>query len=187
MAPSYANLILAKFETDTLSRAPFQPFIWGRYIDDIFMMWTRSVQDLNTFTSFLNDIHPTIKFTCDYSFPSIPFLDVNVSLHNGKIVTNFYTKPTDKRQYLLHSLCHPIHTKRAIPSVWLLDSAAFVQPRHSHHAPMNLLTVLTIFTNVVITVISFNGKHSEFTISHGQKHSRHMTLPHWTNQNVFPL
>ena len=37
---------------------------------DIFMIWTRSVQDLNTFTSFLNEIHPTIKFTRDYSFTS---------------------------------------------------------------------------------------------------------------------
>ena len=109
MAPSYANLFLAKFETDALSRAPFQPFIWWCYIEDIFMIRTRSVQDLNAFTSFLNDIDPTIKLT------SIPFLDVNVSLHNGKIVTHLYTKPTDKHQYLLHSSCHPIHTKRAIP------------------------------------------------------------------------
>ena len=60
MAPSYANLLLPKFETDALTRASFQPFIWWRYMDDIFMIWTRSVQDLNTFTSFLNDIHPTI-------------------------------------------------------------------------------------------------------------------------------
>ena len=79
------------------------------------MIRTRSVQDLNTFTSFLNEIHPTIKFTCDHSFTSIPFLDVNVSLHNGKIVTDLYTKPTDKHQYLLHLSCHLIHTKRAIP------------------------------------------------------------------------
>ena len=107
MAPSYANLFLAEFETDTLSRAPFQTFIRWRYIRhllaceqalqfgqakrvsreraserrssrgarsrearDIFMIWTRSVQDLNTFTSFLNEIHPTIKFTRDYSFTS---------------------------------------------------------------------------------------------------------------------
>ena len=116
MAPSYANLFLTKFETDTLSRAPFQPFIWLRYIDDIFMIWTRSVLDLNTFTSFLNDIHTTIKFTCDYSFTSITFLDVNVSIHNGKIVTDLYTKPTNEHQYLLHSSCHPIHTKCAIPN-----------------------------------------------------------------------
>ena len=80
MAPSYANHFLAKFETYALSRAPFQPFIWPHYIDDIFMIWTRSVQDLNTFRSSSKDIHPTIKFTYDYSFSSIPFLDVNVSL-----------------------------------------------------------------------------------------------------------
>ena len=29
MAPSYANLLLAKFETDALLRAPFQPYIYG--------------------------------------------------------------------------------------------------------------------------------------------------------------
>ena len=74
------------------------------------------MQDLNAFTSFLNDIHTTIKFTCDYSFTSTPFLDVNVLLCNGKIVTDWLnTKPADKNQYLLHSSCHPIHIKRTIP------------------------------------------------------------------------
>ena len=73
MAPSYVDRFLAKFETDALSREPFQPFIWWRYIDDIFMIWTRSVQDLNTLTSFLNDIHPTIKFSCDHSSHPYPF------------------------------------------------------------------------------------------------------------------
>ena len=49
------------------------------------------------------------------------------------------------------------------------------------------MNLLTIFTNVAITAISFNGKYSELTISHGQKHLFPMTLPYWTNQNVFPL
>ena len=35
--------------------------------------------------------------------------------YSGKITTDLYTKPTDKHQYLLHSSCHPKHTKRAIP------------------------------------------------------------------------
>ena len=78
------------------------------------MIWTRSVHDLQTFSTNLNNIHPTIKFTSNYSFTSIPFLDVNVSLINGKITTDLDTKPTDKRQYLLQSSCHPKHTKRAI-------------------------------------------------------------------------
>ena len=115
MAPSYANLFLAKFETDALLRAPFQPYIWWRFIDDIFMIWTHSLDDLQTFTTYLNNIHPTIKFTSNYSLTSIPFLDVSVSLYNGTITTDLYTKPTDKHQYLLQSSCHPRHTKRAIP------------------------------------------------------------------------
>ena len=84
-------------------------------IDDIFMIWTHFVDDLHAFTSYLNSIHPTIKFTSNYSFTSIPFLDVNVFVDNGNITTDLYTKATDKHQYLLHFSCHPQHTKRAIP------------------------------------------------------------------------
>ena len=78
------------------------------------MIWAHSVDDVHAFSSYLNSIHPTIKFTSNYLFTSIPFLDVNVVVDNGNITTDLYTKATDKHQYLLHS-CHPWHTKRAIP------------------------------------------------------------------------
>ena len=38
-----------------------------------------------------------------------------VSLHNGIIETDLFTKPTDKHQHLLSSSCYPHHTKKAIP------------------------------------------------------------------------
>ena len=38
-----------------------------------------------------------------------------VSVKDGSIEIELYTKPTDKHQYLLVSSCHPQHTKRAIP------------------------------------------------------------------------
>ena len=84
-------------------------------MDDIFMIWIHSVDDLQTVTIYLYDIHPTIKFTSDNSLTSILFLDVKVSLNNGKITTDLYTKPTDKHQNLWHSLCHPKHNKRETP------------------------------------------------------------------------
>ena len=43
------------------------------------------------------------------------FLDITLSLYNGIIETDLFTKPTDKHQHLLSSSCHPHHTKRAIP------------------------------------------------------------------------
>ena len=93
IAPSHANLFLAKFETDALSRAPYQPHTWLRYLDDIFMIWTHLADDLHALTSYPNSIHPTTNL-----FISIPFLDVNVFIDNGNITTDLYTRATDKHQ-----------------------------------------------------------------------------------------
>ena len=118
MAPSYANLFLGYFEANALENAPFQPHIWLRYIDDIFMIWTEGLDNLKIFIDYLNNIHPTIKFTSSHSSTNIPFLDVSVSLTNdGSISTDLYTKPTDKHQHLLYSSCHPLHTKMPFLSV----------------------------------------------------------------------
>jgi hypothetical protein len=103
------------FEANALANAPFKPHTWWRYIDDIFMIWTEGDDHLNVFINYLNNIHPTIKFTSSHSQTEIPYLDVTVSLHNGNIHTDLYTKPTDKHQHLLYSSCHPYHTKKAIP------------------------------------------------------------------------
>ena len=116
MAPSYANLFLGFFKANALKYAPFQPHTWLRYIDDIFMIWTEGLDNLKIFIGYLNNIHPTIKFTSSHSSTNIPSLDVSVSLTNdGSISTDLYTKPTDKHQHLLYSSCHPLHTKKAIP------------------------------------------------------------------------
>ena len=115
MAPSFANLFLGMFETNALTNAPWQPHTWWRYIDDIFMIWTEGSDRLKIFVDYLNNIHPTIKFTSSHSLTNVPFLDVMVSLHNGIIETDLFTKPTDKHQHLLSSSCHPHHTKKAIP------------------------------------------------------------------------
>ena len=63
----------------------------------------------------LNKKHPTIKFTAEWSKTQINFLDVSVSLENGKIKTDLYVKPTDTHQYLHSSSCHPYHCKKRIP------------------------------------------------------------------------
>ena len=52
---------------------------------------------------------PHHELTCNRSLTSIPSLDANVY---GKIITDLHTNGTDKH-YLLHSLCHLVHTKRA--------------------------------------------------------------------------
>ena len=115
MAPSYANLFLGSFEQKALAAVAHPPLIWWHYIDDLFLLWTHGEEKLNDFITYLNNLHPTIKFTSSFSYNKIPFLDVKVMLLNGRLETDLYVKPTDKHQYLLKSSCHPSHTKQSIP------------------------------------------------------------------------
>ena len=118
MAPSYANLFMGKFEQQAIDNSSLKLFIWWRFIDDIFMIWTHGEEHLKTFIGYLNSNHPSIKFTHEYSnslHQTLPLLDVQVHLINNHVQTDLHTKLTDKRQYLLKTSCHPNHTKKAIP------------------------------------------------------------------------
>ena len=46
---------------------------------------------------------------------TLPFLDTNCAIKNGKIVTDLFRKETDRNQYLLPSSCHPSHVTNNIP------------------------------------------------------------------------
>ena len=45
--------------------------------------WLVGSDKLKVFVDYLNNLHPTIKFTCSHSLTNIPFLDVMVSLKAG--------------------------------------------------------------------------------------------------------
>ena len=40
VAVAFANILMSKLETEILIQSAFQPFVWKRYIDDIFLPWT---------------------------------------------------------------------------------------------------------------------------------------------------
>ena len=50
------------------------------YINDIFFLWEHGEEKLMLCTANINKMHPTIKFTADWSKTSINFLDVTVSI-----------------------------------------------------------------------------------------------------------
>ena len=47
LAPSYANIFMADFETKNVYTYTPQPLWWKRYIDDIFVLWTHGEDELN--------------------------------------------------------------------------------------------------------------------------------------------
>jgi hypothetical protein len=81
----------------------------------VFIIWNHGQEELKKFIEDLNTAHPTIKFTANWSYECIPFLDTLVILKDGTLFTDLYTKNTDTHQYLSAGSCHPHHCKAAIP------------------------------------------------------------------------
>ena len=109
-APSYSILFMDKLERDFLSTSRLIPLVWWRFIDDIFMIWQHSHEELCSFLDALNSFHETIKFTAEISDISVNFLD-----KEGNLSTDLYTKPTDSHLYLHYSSYHPKHQKDSLP------------------------------------------------------------------------
>ena len=101
VAPTYANLFMGKPEKLLLENCPenLKGFLhtWKRFIDDILVMWTGSDAEFLEFFNFLNSFHPTIKFDEPQHSTednSCEFLDLKISIEDGKIATDLYRKDT---------------------------------------------------------------------------------------------
>ena len=88
LAPPYSILIMVELEEEIIRESEYKPYLWWRYIDDIFFLWEHVDNKLRSFIDKINKVHSTIKFTAERSKTSINFLDVTVSL----IVSNFKVK-----------------------------------------------------------------------------------------------
>ena len=113
-APNYANIFMDRFETKALENWPLKPLLWLRFIDDIFMIWTHGEDKLQEFITYLNSIHPTIKFTHEFSYTHISFLDTTVKINEKRELYTLYGKPTDTHLYLHYSSTHRIIDKSAL-------------------------------------------------------------------------
>lgn len=124
VAPTYATLTLGyleeKLHEQILSlwgeeEARSIKSSWKRFLDDCFILWNNSDENLKIFHQLVNNLDPNIKFTLESSDTKLPFLDVLVIKKNSKLFTDIYYKTTDTHQYLHFNSCHPHHTKTAIP------------------------------------------------------------------------
>ena len=113
-ASPYSNLFMTGLEKKIFQNCKFKPFLWLRYLDEIFCIWTQNPQKLNELFNCINSLHPTIKFTMDYSATESNFLGVTVTKVGNKLETDLYFKPKDTQQYLHTKLCHRNVCKRSI-------------------------------------------------------------------------
>ena len=117
VAVAFANIFMAKVETELLKKSAIKPICWERYIDDIFSLWGTGREQITHFIEQANNHHPTIKFTAEISEEKVTFLDTIV--YKGKrfnsssildVRTHF--KPTETFQYTHFTSCHPSGVKK---------------------------------------------------------------------------
>jgi len=108
-----------------------QPAVFYRYIDDIFGIFTGTEAELLEYHQELNNIHPDLNFTVEYSKKELPFLDTMVYLDaEGKVQTSVYHKPSNTHQYLHFQSCHPPSLKRSLPYSQALRIKRIVSEPH---------------------------------------------------------
>ena len=124
VAPVYANLVLAYLEdqlfgnlqeTFDLETTHHIMEYLKRFLDDLFLIWKGTDEELQKLYRLMNTMDEDLKFTMEVSDEQIPFLDVLVIKHDNKIETDIYSKPTDTKQYLTFHSCHPRHVKVNLP------------------------------------------------------------------------
>ena len=116
-APSYANIFMGMFEERYI-----YPLIekisnfYLRFIDDIFLIWTGTTDQLLKFKQQINEVHSSKKFDFNFSNKEINFLDTVVyKTQSSKLETKLYRKESDRQAYLHRKSEHPESLKRSIP------------------------------------------------------------------------
>ena len=115
-APAYANIFMASFKSKYIySYIKEKVVTFLRLIDDLFMMWTGTEEELLKFINELNQKHKTIKFDFKYSKTKIEFLDVLVYKDiNNKLQITLCKKPTNHQSYLHANSEYPRSLKESI-------------------------------------------------------------------------
>ena len=108
-SPTIANIFMSVFFRKFLQTQKSKPLVLKRYIDDIFIIWTES---LEKFLSELNKVHPSVHFTQQHCSTSIDFLDITIFKGTGFEYINLldiktYQKQNNLYQYLHYSSEHP--------------------------------------------------------------------------------
>ena len=122
-APTFSGIFMGNLEERLLQMwgsldPAMSPDDWIRFLDDILFWWLGTPGDLLIFINFANQLHPDIKFTCEFDFESrsVVFLDLIIWVdESGYIQTDLHTKENAKNSYLLPQSNHPSHICRNIP------------------------------------------------------------------------
>ena len=116
-SPSLACIYMGEFERTHVYTYKNKPFLWLRYIDDVFLIWTHGEELFNEFLAHLNSRVSTIKFTGSLSpiHKGREYLDTSVYIENNKLISKLFIKPTNALSYLHRDSFHAKSTFSSLP------------------------------------------------------------------------
>ena len=59
-APAFANIFMSELECRMLSEYHLDPWVWWRFLDDVFLKWQHGKEALLEFLDYVNSFHETI-------------------------------------------------------------------------------------------------------------------------------
>ncbi|XP_011869031.1 PREDICTED: uncharacterized protein LOC105562638, partial [Vollenhovia emeryi] len=143
LSPILADIVLDDLESQCLLSLGFDLPTYYRYVDDVLTIIPDDKIDL--VLTIFNSYHPRLKFTYEIeNDKSINFLDTSIIRQNGKLLTNWYRKPTFSGRYINFFSSHPLNYK-INTIINLVDHAILLSDEQFHSSNMTL--VKEILTN----------------------------------------
>jgi len=112
LSPIIADLALRNLESHILKNLSFKPAFYIRYVDDIALLVPHV--SLNELLRNFNSFHPRLKFTLENGGTSLNFLELTMINRDGKLIFDWFHKPTYSGRLLNFHSKHPMSQKRGI-------------------------------------------------------------------------
>lgn len=117
-APNLANLYLMDLDKEAMEGFRIKPYLFFRFLDDIFFIWPGTREELQEYQDFMNALIPNIKITLNISDTHIDFLDTTIFKHttwrDTTLQSKVFFKTTDTHQLLHITSFHPPRQLRAL-------------------------------------------------------------------------
>ena len=126
-APPYATASFGIHEETLLTEFSDNLLYYRRYIDDVFGIWhnhpdsTINAARWTCFVARLND-WPGLEWTVADPCPSVPFLDLSISLTDQSLMCCLYQKPMNLHLYIPPRSAHPPGVLQGLISGWVYRS-----------------------------------------------------------------
>ena len=140
--PADASIFMAEIEQKCIyPLIKHKPILFLRYIDDIFMVWTKSEKQLKDFMSELNKKHSSLKFDFEFVCKRIEFLHTLVYINQqNKLQTTLFQKSSNRQNFVNAKSEHPYPLNKSIPycqTLRIRRICSTFQDYHSHPRKLN--------------------------------------------------